>query len=234
MPHNKDLKTLSRREFLSRTALGAGGTLLFLNGCGAWMPIKTIQKKEEGYSLIAVDFNKCTGCRTCEAVCSAYNNPVDAGGVKQNGLGNPAMANIRVDEFNPDVSVPNVCAMCSDAPCIQACPVSADPATGRRALYRDGNPATIQNDPDRCIRCGSCAEACKEKSVGIIAQNPETELPEHMCTLCDGDPQCVAHCPYEALSVVTVISDREFYRTSPEKIADQLNRRWYTLSGKEA
>ena len=234
MPHNKDVKTLSRREFLSRTALGAGGTLLFLNGCGSWMPVKTIQKGEEGYSFIAVDYNKCTGCRTCEAVCSAYNNPVEVDGVEQIGLGNPAMANIRVHEFNPDVSVPSVCAMCSDAPCIQACPVSKDPATGRKALYREQNLATIQNDPDRCIRCGSCAEACEEQSVGIIAQNPETELPEHMCTLCSGDPQCVANCPYEALSVVSVISDRDFYRMSPEKIADQLSRRWYTLPGKEA
>jgi hypothetical protein len=50
------------------------------------------------------------------------------------GLGNPRYSNIRVESFNPAVDVPNVCAMCADTPCVNACPVEPDPKTGRRGL----------------------------------------------------------------------------------------------------
>jgi len=50
---------------------------------------------------------------------------------------------IRVHSFNPDVDVPNVCAMCADTPCVKACPVDPDVKTGQRALYRHQATHTI-------------------------------------------------------------------------------------------
>jgi Fe-S-cluster-containing hydrogenase component 2 len=223
-------KPISRREFMGRLALG-GGALMLLSGCSRWvLPESGTGTKEKIYEYIAVDYIKCTGCRTCEAVCSAANNPVSVDGRMIPGTGNPVFANIHVHSFNPDVSAPAVCARCTDTPCVNACPVDPDPATGYRALFQDKKFDTIINDPDRCISCGNCVDACTGESVGILAQHPETRRPMRMCTLCDGDPQCVSHCPYEALSMIRVTAGQPYYRMSPGEIAKQLSKGWYDLS----
>ncbi|GFO69491.1 (Fe-S)-binding protein [Geomonas limicola] len=177
--------------------------------------------------MVLVDYSKCTGCRTCETACSASNHPVPVGGKELPGLGNPYYANIRLHNFNPDVDVANVCAMCADTPCVRACRVEPDGETGRRALYRDEATHTIRNDSARCIGCRSCAWACASQRTGTISPNPATGKPERMCTLCGGDPQCVKKCPFSALSYVEVRNNRKFYGQGPEKIAAQLARNWY-------
>ncbi len=229
-PSRLDGKPVSRREFMSRLALG-GGALVLLSGCGRWaITGPGDESREKTYEFIAVDYTRCTGCRTCEAVCSAFNHPVSVDGEMRPGLGNPALSNIYVHSFNPDVSVPAVCSRCADTPCIKACPVDPSPETGRRAIFQDQKWGTITNDPDRCISCGSCVDACNQDSVGILTPHPETGKPMRMCTLCDGEPECVKHCPYEALSLIHVTTDHPFYRMSPEEIAKKLSDRWYDLS----
>lgn len=224
-------KTMSRRQFMEKLALGGGGALVLLSGCtGYVVPKPGIKGGKKIYSFIAVDYTKCTGCRTCEAVCAAFNHPVFKDGNFRSDIGNPVMANIRVHSFNPDVSAPAVCAKCPDAPCVNACPADPDPATGRRALFRDEKLGAITNDPDRCIACGSCTEACASESIGILAGHPETGRPMRMCTLCGGKPECAKHCPYGALSILRVDADYSFYRMSPKKVADTLSRDWYDLS----
>ncbi len=182
---------------------------------------------------IVVDYDKCTGCRTCEAACSASNHKVWINGEEMEGLGNLWLANIRVHRFNPDVDVPNVCQNCPDAPCIAACPIEPDPVTGRKALYRDEEYQTIKCDTDRCIGCGSCALACATERGGVIIPNPDTGSPERMCTLCSGDPHCVKACPYGALSLVEVDTNREFFGMSPKEIAEELMKKYYKIDIKE-
>ncbi len=227
----KEMVSFTRRDFIKQMVVGGGATII-LNNLGL-LHLSSVQA-EEGvtYRMIAVDFKKCTGCRTCEAACSAYNNKQKVNGELLNGLGNPHLTNIRVHGFNPDVDIPVVCAMCPDNPCVEACPVEPHPETGRRALYRDDKTGTIKNDLERCIGCGKCAEACRSQRVGIIYPNPQTNKPERMCTLCDGDPQCVKYCPYEALSYIEADLGVEFYGKSPEFIAEELTRRWYTIPGR--
>ena len=213
---------LSRRSFLKGIAF-SGGVLMLGNGWGLFSIAPRGNKK---YTMILVDYNKCTGCRTCETACSAYNHRVTINGEVFDGLGNPYLSNIKVYQFNPDVDVPRVCAMCPDNPCITACPVDPDPNTGRRALYRHERTGAITNDPDRCIGCGSCAEACR---IGVITPNVETNMPERMCTLCDGDPQCVELCPFGALTQVTVDTSQDMYAMRPEQVAEALTKKWYTI-----
>lgn len=215
----------TRREFIKGIGIG-GGALVLLGQFGihglAWA-----DSGKASLKVVLVDYSKCTGCRTCETVCSSHNRPVTIGGEKLPGLGNPRYANIRVESFNPEVDIPNVCAMCADTPCVNACPVKPDPKTGRRALYRDEATRTIHNDPGRCIGCRSCAKACAEQRTGVITPDSATGRPERMCTLCGGDPQCVKRCPFEALSYVEVRADRKFYGFPPEKIAAEFAKNWY-------
>ncbi len=216
----------TRRDFIRDVAFGSSALFLFGN-----LGVLHVAEAKEGestvYHMIVVDYTKCTGCRTCETVCSAFNHKQTVNGEALLGLGNPYYSNIRVYPYNPDVDIPVTCAMCPDNPCIEACPVSPHPETGRKALYRDDKTGAIKNDLERCIACGSCAEACRTQRSGIIVPNPETNKPERMCTLCDGDPQCVKHCPFEALSHVEVSVGQEFYGLTSEKIAVELIKRWY-------
>ena len=225
MNPNGETPQWSRRNFMK--ADFSGGAMVLLGQCGVVRLTSAPQGGKNTLTMIVVDYSKCTGCRTCETVCSAFNHRQTVNGDTLNGLGNPDLANIRVYGYNPDVDVPAVCAMCPDSPCVEACPVDPDPATGRRALYRDSKTGTIKNDPKRCIACGSCAEACR---VGIIIPNAETNRPEHMCTLCGGDPQCVKYCPFGALSQVKVDTGQKFYAMKPEQIAEKLQRQWYGVS----
>ena len=214
-----------RRAFIRTMAVG-GLTVTFGGLIIPRLAAQTRGSRGPQYSMILVDFNKCTGCRTCEAVCAQYNHKVTIEGEELPGLGNPHLANIRVYQFNPDVDVPVVCVMCRDNPCIEACPVEED-EQGRRALYRDEETLAIRCDTDRCIACGSCAEACRTQRVGAIIPDRATNRPERMCTLCGGDPQCVKHCPYGALSHIVGGFDGKHYGVGPEVIAEELMLRWY-------
>lgn len=220
-----DRTTLTRREFIKGVGIG-GGALVLLGQFGVHSAAWALAG-DPALNMVLIDYAKCTGCRTCEAACSSRNRPVSLKGQELPGLGNPRYANIRVHSFNPDVDVPNVCAMCADTPCVKACPVEPDPKTGRRALYRDNVTHTIHNDSGRCLGCRSCAKACAAQRTGVISPDPATGKPERMCTLCGGDPQCVKRCPFGALSYVEVRRDRKFYGLGPEKIAAELAKTWY-------
>jgi Fe-S-cluster-containing hydrogenase component 2 len=224
MNSNQELQQWSRRKFM-KAAFGSGA-MVMLDQFGLFR-LAQAKEGEKSLTMIVVDYAKCTGCRTCETACSAYNHQQTVNGEILNGLGNPDLANIRVYGYNPDVDVPAVCAMCPDSPCIEACPVDPDPKTGWKALYREEKNLTIKNDTKRCIACGECAEACR---VGVIRPNAETDIPERMCTLCDGDPQCVKYCPFGALSQVKVDTGKKYYAMRPEKIAEQLMNEWYGAS----
>lgn len=214
---------ISRKEFLRKLAVGAGG-MVFLGNFGFIFPFKSPNGE---IKAIIVDFNKCAGCRTCETACSAYNYQVEVDGQMMKGLGNPDLSNIKVWHYNPDVDVPVTCFLCEDAPCIEACPISPDPITGRKALYRDETFNTIKCDLDRCIGCEKCSKACREESGGVIFPNKDTGKPKRMCTLCDGDPQCVKYCPYGALQYLSVTPDMPLRNTSPEQIAEILIEKYY-------
>lgn len=54
-------------------------------------------------------------------------------------------SNINMHHYNPDVDVPTTCAICPDASCIDASPVTPDLKTGRKALYRDEKLLTINH-----------------------------------------------------------------------------------------
>jgi Fe-S-cluster-containing dehydrogenase component len=220
-----DAKDYTRRHFLQDMAFGGGG-LIVLGTFG----FRIFRDKEQNLiKAISVNFEKCAGCRTCETACSAYNNPILINGEKMNSLGNPHFSNIKVYHFNPDVDIPVTCALCDDPPCINACPVAPDLLTGRKALYRT-DEMTIKNDTDRCIGCKQCAKACENIRGGVIHPNPETNKPERMCTLCDGNPQCVENCPYGALEYIEMPADRELANLAPAQIAERLIEKLYNLN----
>ena len=93
--------------------------------------------------VLKIDYQKCTGCRLCELVCS----------VSHHGVSNPARSRIKVVKWEAEgLYVPVTCQQCEDAPCISVCPV--------KATYRDGETGCVTIDYDICIGCRSCVTVC--------------------------------------------------------------------------
>jgi len=131
--------------------------------------------------ILMIDYEKCTGCRLCEQVCS----------VKHEGVSNPARSRIKVVKWEDEgLYIPMACQQCESAPCISACPTNA--------RCRDEHLGVVATDYDRCIGCRTCLVVCPFGAIGFdpIAKKVIS------CDLCDGDPTCIRFCETRALQYV--------------------------------
>ena len=107
------------------------------------------------YAGLEFDYDKCNGCRICEAACS----------VKNFGELRPDLSRIRIYDFNAGlVVVGSICWGCQwsggsaagglDPFCMEACPTEPNAITWHPELS-----VPVVNE-DVCIQCGLCYEAC--------------------------------------------------------------------------
>jgi len=133
------------------------------------------------HKVLFVDFEKCTGCRTCEVACSLRNE----------GECNPALSRVTVVKWEEiGLDVPMVCQHCEHPPCQSVCPTEA--------IFRNEATGAVSIDYDVCIGCRTCVTACP---FGAIAVGRGTGKVIR-CTLCEGDPTCVKFCETQALQYV--------------------------------
>lgn len=132
---------------------------------------------------LAVDYEKCTGCRLCELVCT----------VMHDGVSNPARSRIRIVKWEAEGQyIPVVCQQCEDAPCSKICPAGA--------IKRDTQIGFWQVDSSICIGCRSCVGACP---FGAMNYTP-IDRRVFKCDLCGGDPQCVRFCDKKAVDYIAM------------------------------
>lgn len=86
--------------------------------------------------------------------------------------------------------IPVVCQQCQNPMCMKVCPV--------KAISRDEETQAVIIDQDKCISCKLCSQYC---ALGVIHSDPETQK-AYKCDLCQGNPQCVQACPFDALELV--------------------------------
>ncbi len=131
--------------------------------------------------ILAIDYEKCTGCRSCELACS----------IKHEGVSNPSRSRIKIIKWEEEGRyVPMTCQQCKTAPCLEICPV--------RAISRDEDLNRLSLDYDTCIGCRMCVAVCP---FGAMAFDTQTNR-VRKCDFCDGDPQCVRFCDVDAVTYV--------------------------------
>lgn len=168
---------------------------------------------------IAIDIDKCIGCGFCAEACKKENDvpqgpaffrtwveryiikkPKPGSGETRGDIvvdsphggmdGFPTSA-IPRSEILKAFFVPKLCNLCKDSPCSQVCPVGAT---------FDSPDGVVLVDPNYCIGCGFCIQACP---YGCRFLNPKTKTAEK-CSLCYHritrglKPACVEVCPVQA------------------------------------
>ena len=103
---------------------------------------------------MAVDLDRCIGCRTCAVICKGHHaqpegiwwNRVFVPGAPEYGT------SVLNEEGQPRMEfLPVSCQHCDDAPCQSVCPTGA--------TYTDENGVVLV-DFERCIGCRYCMTAC--------------------------------------------------------------------------
>lgn len=153
--------------------------------------------------VLNVDIEKCTGCRTCEAVCS----------LKNTDRVQPSRSRIKIIRYEKRGEyhnyIPMVCQQCSTPLCMDACPTNA--------ISRDDVLGAMLVDEQACVGCRICNMACP---VGGISIDPVSNV-AFKCELCEGDPECVKYCDGGALSYVSLDRlDSAMKRSKSENISE--------------
>ena len=219
-------KEISRRGLIGLLGAAAAGVATAAAAATAKTAVKKVLVSTDapkGYDpskhkwLMALDINRCIGCGLCAEACKAENHVPDGpyfrtwieryvipkpkpGSLETRGEaivdspngGIGAFKDFPValpkEEIEHSFFVPKLCNLCKHSPCTQVCPVGAT---------FDTEDGAVLIDPNYCIGCGFCIQACP---YGCRFLNPVTKTAEK-CTLCYHritrglKPACVEICP---------------------------------------
>ncbi len=216
----------NRRDFINKVInKSVGGSLMLMIPMSSNLFSEVISEDEEFAGKLSkkfknagvdpskqycfmVDVTACIGCGAC-CVADRRENDVPEGMyrtwveryiidiyntvyVDSPQGGEEGYSNHPRDDIKHDIKdaffVPKLCNMCDEPSCTQVCPVAATFTTP------DG---FVIVDPDHCVACGYCIQACP---YGVRFINPKTKTADK-CTWCyhrvtKGKlPACVNACP---------------------------------------
>jgi tetrathionate reductase subunit B len=182
-----DVKTstpVKRREFIKGIAIGAAvgvGAAAMPKAAGA---AKSDRKPHYG---MLIDVRRCIGCHACSVSCKAeFDVPL--------GATRSWVEYVEKGDY-PTVSrsfLPRLCNQCSEPQCVSVCPTNA--------TWKRKEDGIVVVDPDICIGCKYCVQACPYDARFI---NPVTGAADK-CDFClhrverGLEPSCVNACIGEA------------------------------------
>ena len=134
-----------------------------------------------------IDNRKCIGCHACTTACKSEHDVAI-------GVNRTYVKQVEKGEFPNTRRIFSVmrCNHCTDAPCVEICPVEA--------LYtRDDG--IVDFDNNRCIGCKSCMQACPYDALYIDPDNNTAAKCNYCAHRVDVGraPACVEVCPEHAI-----------------------------------
>ena len=181
---------------------------------------------------VLVDLTRCTGCRSCQVACKAWNDNRGEITLCLGCYDNPPSLSadtwsiIRFNEKEQDGKLhwtfaKQQCMHCEEPACVSVCPVGA--------LTKQSNGAVVYDDT-KCFGCRYCMMACPFR---VPTFQWDTPLPLiRKCTFCadrqgvDLEPACVKACPTDALQYgdrgSLVVAAHARIRNRPDKYVNHV------------
>lgn len=176
----KETEINPRRDFLYKFGVGAAAAAV-----ASTQPLAAhaaVQKRRVQYGML-IDTRRCTGCHACTVACKAeYDVPL--------GVNRSWVEYVEKGDY-PNVTrnfLPRLCNHCDNPDCVSVCPTNA--------TYKREEDGLVVIDPDTCIGCGYCIQACP---YDVRFLNPETGTADK-CDFCEHliskgvEPACVETC----------------------------------------
>ena len=156
--------TISRRDIINN--LGKGAAVI---ATASALPVSAkaaVGGHQTQYGMV-IDTRRCSGCHACSVACkSEFDVP----------LGNTrSWVEFTEKGTYPNVSrsfLPRLCNQCSEPQCVSVCPTGA--------TYQREEDGIVVVDPDVCIGCKYCMQACPYDARFI---NPKTGAADK-CDFC--------------------------------------------------
>ncbi len=102
---------------------------------------------------MVIDLRRCVGCGCCTLVCKAENNTRDRAEGQSHNWSDLLTRTVGTFPNVVHMVMPVLCNHCSNAPCVEACPVEG------KAMFKTPEGVTMHDD-EKCIGCRACQEAC--------------------------------------------------------------------------
>jgi Fe-S-cluster-containing dehydrogenase component len=108
------------------------------------------------YAMV-IDLQKCVGCGACALACKTENNTAMRRNGQTHNFADYQHTTVGKFPKTQYQTRPVLCNHCTDAPCVEACPVTP------KAMYKTADGITMHDDA-RCIGCRACQDACPYSS----------------------------------------------------------------------
>lgn len=135
--------------------------------------------------FMKIDQTKCVGCveKSCVKACwvNLYENLESREGERVSLYSGP------IKIIDGVAHNPGICSVCFNAPCIDKCPV--------HCIGLTAHGTTTKINTKKCIGCGLCVDNCPMENIWMNLERGFAVK----CDLCEGDPECVKACPYDAI-----------------------------------
>jgi len=136
-------------------------------------------------------YSICTGCKSCEILCSLAHF----------GVVNPQRSAIKLGVAPIKSMMHDIyaCQQCGDHPCYDACPKQDE------AMCIDEN-GIVYVEKDACIGCGRCEKACPYDPPRVHVARVNGERFAVKCDMCrgiEGGPVCTRNCPAMVLGLAS-------------------------------
>lgn len=148
---------------------------------------RSFLKEGDFMKRIYVNEKWCLGCHLCEYECAFANSGLDD--IVKALKGKPVYPRVTVEDCG-EVHFAVNCRHCSDAVCVRSCISGA---------LSKGDDGVVRIDREKCVGCLTCVLVCP---YGAVMPAPDGHA-AMKCQLCTdngfGEPNCVKHCPNNAI-----------------------------------
>lgn len=155
-----------------------------------------------------LNVDNCIGCKVCGMACMEKNDLLSGMRFRRillnsTGSWEKDASGLYVANGVFAYSLSVACNHCARPACVEQCPTGA--------MVKDSDTGIVSSDPETCIGCGTCGEACP---YGVPFVDPERNI-ARKCDFCQeylavGEvPPCVGACSMNALEYGDIEELRE-------------------------